>query len=451
MAAFDQTYRYAGSSALRPSAAGQSLRLVSDQSAQTDGPAHFLSARALAPDVTAKGLRAVSEVVGARFYTPPSMVARLLREADPVATVSPGAVRFEGFSACCSVYARMDLGDDALDTTTRRNGTTNVDFGPELRAALAGVGPETELELGIGADAVDVTRDGARVVERKVPLPLRWVKGFGQVQVALAGMAPVFTLSRLRAQRFLRALPRGASDHAQWVALAPGGAARLSTRPATGAVPLRGGHRLRVLEPMVARAEALEVHHDPGTQATAWSLVFGAQRFTLVLNAEPWRGFSGDGGLLSNLATSDGAATATVRAWLNWQERIDPEGLCGATALEPGEVQSALAELAALGLVGYDLGQGGYFHRVLPFDAEQIAALNPRLDAARALVAAGKVTLDGTEATVESDDVVHRVRPAGDGWSCTCPWYAKTAGGRGSCKHILAVEITLETCAWPLT
>ncbi|MEO1678566.1 MAG: SWIM zinc finger family protein [Pseudomonadota bacterium] len=446
MAAIDQTYRYAQPSVLRPSPAGRELALACDTPAADEGPVRFLSARALYPDVTAKGLRGVSEIVGARYYVPPSMLARILREADPVATVSPGAVRFEGFSACCSVYARMDLGDGALDVAHRRNGTTNVDFGPELRAALASVGTDTALELGIGADSVDLTRDGATIVEKKVPLPLRWIKGFAQVQVVLAEMEPAFTLNRLGAQRFLRALPRGKTDHLQWVSVA-GGTARLSARETKGAVPLRGSHRLKVLESMVARARALEVFRNPHTAATAWVLDFKTQRFSLVLNVEPWRGFSGDGGVLSRVATSDGTAAATLRAWLNWQDRIDASGLAASTGLPRDAIDGALAELAATGLVGFDLAQGGYFHRVLPFDADQIAALNPRLEAARALVAAGAVTRSGSDAQVVSGDVVHRVSPDGDGWRCTCPWFAKTAGQRGPCKHILAVEMFLEANA----
>ncbi|MEM6899451.1 MAG: SWIM zinc finger family protein [Pseudomonadota bacterium] len=444
MAAIEQTYRYAAASTLAPGRAGSALSLVCDT--PTEAPQRFLTARALAPDVTAKGLHAVSEIVGSRFYVPPSMLARILREADPVATVSPNAVRFEGFSACCSVYARMDLGDGALEVTQRRNGTTNVDFGPELRAALANVAQDTTLEIGIGADAVDVTRDGTQVIERQVPLPLRWVKGFAQVQVVLAAMEPAFELSRLGAQRFVRALPRSQADHLQWVTAARG-MARLSARETPGAVPLRGAHRLRALEPLLPRADGLEVFHDAATGATAWVLSCGEQRLTFVLNAEPWRGFSGDGGTLSALATSDGAATARMQAWLNWQDRIDTASLAAATGLASDVVRTGLGTLAASGLVGYDLHTQSYFHRVLPFDTDQIEALNPRITTAQELVAAGAVTLTGPQARVQNGDVVHRVTFAPEGATCTCPWFAKNGHQRGPCKHILAVQIVQEQSA----
>ena len=165
----DQVYKYDHSSELRILPKGSAITLATDRS--VPGGAAFLKARALAPIVTAKSLRAVSEIVGSRFYVPPSMLAKILREADPVATVGTDAVRFEGFSACCSAYIRLDIDEGALDVAERRKGTTNVDFGPELRGALASVASDTDLRIGIGAEAVEIEKDGERIIEKKVPLP----------------------------------------------------------------------------------------------------------------------------------------------------------------------------------------------------------------------------------------------------------------------------------------
>ena len=443
MAALEHSYRYAADSSLRDVAGGQVLSLASDLGQTPDRAGHFLTARALYPMETARALRAVSEIVGSRFYVPPAMLARILAEADPVATVSPGAVRFEGFSACCSAYIRLDLDDAALDVSERRNGTTNVDFGPELRGALASVAKGNRLDLTIGAEAVAIAKDGHEIVEKKVPLPLRWLKGFAEVQIVLAGMEPAFRLPRVAAQRFLRQCPRGKSDHLQWASMAAG-QARLSARETPGAVPLRGAHRLRVLEALAPMAGALEVHVNRATGASAWTLDFGALRLCLVLNAEPWRGFSGDGGLLSRLAASDDAALRALKSQLHWQDRIEPDGLAKATGLDPDAVQGGLAQLAATGLVGFDLTRGSYFHRVLPFRMDRIEALNPRLKAARKLLDAGAVRMTGDGAEVVSDAVTHRISRQDGDWRCTCPWHAKNGGQRGPCKHVLAVEMYLE-------
>lgn len=443
MASIEKKLCYSGASALSEGTGGLALSLVS----ATDAPRarEFLRAFAREPEVTAKALRAVSEIVGSRFYVPPAMLARILREADPVATVGTEAVRFEGFSACCSAFIRHDLLDGSLEVTERGKGTTNVDFGPELRAALARVRKNSTLEVSIGPEAVEIEADGAAVVERKVPLPVRWLKGFAEVQNHMADMEHAFTLDRARAIRFLRALPRGKSDHLQWVSTG-GTGLRLTARETPGAVPLRGAQRLRILDTVVPLAQALEIHVNRELGSSAWVLDFGTQRLCLVLNAEPWRGFSGDGRLLSDLAGEGEGALAALRAALNWQDRLDPVALAAQAGQPEETVRAGLARLAANGLLGFDLASGTYFHRVLPYDLEKVAALNPRLTAARALVEKGAVTIEvaASRALVQSGDVRHEVRFEDETPSCTCPWYAKNKGARGPCKHVLAVEIAMD-------
>jgi hypothetical protein len=47
--------------------------------------------------------------VASRFFVPPAMLERILALADPIVTSGGGMLRFEGFSGCRSVYARVDL------------------------------------------------------------------------------------------------------------------------------------------------------------------------------------------------------------------------------------------------------------------------------------------------------------------------------------------------------
>src|SRR5262249_18326863 len=117
--------------------------------------------------------------------------------------------------------------------------------------------------------------------------------------------------------------------------------------------------------------------------------------------------------------------------------------------LTPDSVTAALSALASRGLVGYDLAEGAFFHRVLPFDMTLVEALHPRLRDARKLVDEKGVRIvrqdeAGVEAYVKGSGVEHRVRLGAEGARCSCPWYAKNQGDRGPCKHVLAVQITLE-------
>ncbi len=441
MSGIDYIYSYDGRSSLAGSGQAKFLRLASDKG-QPESAQTYLKAKAIQPDLTAKALRAISEIVGSRFYVPPAMLARILREADPVATVGRECVRFEGFSACCSVYARLDLEHESLEVEKRRTGTTNVDFGPELRALLAQVKPSSELTIGIGSSFVDIAHEKGCVTERKVPLPLRWLKGFAEVQGHLAGMEKVFSLPSVPAQRFLRTLPRSKADHLLWVSAA-GNRVRTMTRKSADSVPLRGAHRLRVLETLASRARYLNVYGNPSLGSSAWELDFGSQRFTLVLNAEPWRGFSGDGRLLSDLVHSN-SCVPIIRAHLNWQDSLDLAFLGHEPGVSGADIRQAISHLAAIGQVGFDLSRNAWFHRQLPFGLERLQALNPRLKSARALFDSKAVTLSQTGADVVSENVTHRVRLSQDGYSCTCPWYAKHQTTRGPCKHVLAVEMELE-------
>ncbi len=82
---------------------------------------------------------------------------------------------------------------------------------------------------------------------------------------------------------------------------------------------------------------------------------------------------------------------------------------------------------------------------------EKVEALQPRLLDARKLIGSGGVRIERNDATtgqveaaVRGTEVEHLVRLGPDGDRCTCPWYAKHRNERGPCKHILAVQITLE-------
>jgi SWIM zinc finger len=98
--------------------------------------------------------------------------------------------------------------------------------------------------------------------------------------------------------------------------------------------------------------------------------------------------------------------------------------------------------LGASGQVGYDLAEEAYFFRRLPWPAGDAEACKPRLRGARALVADGAVRLDGPLARVRSRGTENLVRTDDTGrLSCTCQWWARYRGGRGPCRHVLAVRI----------
>jgi hypothetical protein len=443
----EQTYRYPFPSAITGDGDRRRLRL-----ATSGGPAAnpaLFRGRLLLPVVAADLLLTLGDVARSRFHVPAQMLRRILELADPVATCADDRLRFEAFSACCSVYGRVDLLPAAFEGEMHGRGTTNVDFGPAIRTALSSVHEGSELELAIGVSAVEVRADGGSAVERRVPLPSRWLRGFLEVQAIQAELTASADLDAAGARAFLRSIPKAPSRRPVWLEPAGRGLRTLHHDPGTGAVELAGLVRLRLLERVARHAAGLRLFAAAGDGSTAWQLDVPGARLTLVLSPEVWRGFSGEGRALHRLASAaPTAAVAATRGALGWEPRLGVDALAASTGRTRDEVSAALAALALSGIVGYDLAEGGYFHRELPIDIGGTERLQPRLRGAWRLVERQAVrmesaTTSGMAAWVAAaGGVDYRVRSTASGWSCTCPWYGRHRADRGPCKHVLAVQLT---------
>ena len=414
--------------------------------ASPDGARMFFDGYAEHPAQTAQALLCVARVARTRFYEPPGMVAAKLRAADPVVTAEPDRLRFESFSACCGVHARLDLLDDGLDVRACRSGTTNVDFNPPMREALARVAGQDPLRVKVGEESVEVATLEGSVVERRVPLPQRWVKGFGEVQVALAAVRPVARLGAVEAQRFLRGLPRGRAGEATTWAQATGGTLRVTATHRPGAVCLAAPARLRVIEPLARFATGLSAYADPDADepsAVAWVLAVPGGRVCVTLSPDRARGFSGEGGLLLDLVSGQAAADAeTLEAATEDTTRFSGEQAAREAHLPGHRGAAALTWLCVHGHLGVDAVEGVCVRRRLPYPDSALSEDPPRLRDARRLADAGAVELRaGGEATVSSEDREYRARLDGRDFHCTCPWVAKHGTSRGPCKHVLALAI----------
>ncbi|MGN9768886.1 SWIM zinc finger family protein [Micromonospora sp. SD12] len=431
-----QTYRYLGSSTLGRGGLG-----LQTSGGPTPNPRFFTGFLTTA-QAAAVGLLAVAEVARTRYHRPVSPAS-----LDPVVTGSRDRLRFESFSGCCGVYARLDTLPAGIDGDTLEHGTTNVDVNNPLRQALARVRGLDPLHLSVGPDDLTVHTMHGPVVEKKVPLPARWLRGFAEVQILAATFEPRAEIPATEAATFLRRLPTTGDRSALWVVPA-GRSLRLTSRPVPGAVCLAGASRLTALHGMLRFAHTLRVYGPTVTAGSApvpstWELDTGALRLSLTLSPEPYRGFSGEGAALTALAGDDVVDDANlVAAVLSWDPTIDVDRLATDTNLDPTRVRAALAQLGTAGRVGYDVSEAAYFHRAMPYDAGRAERDNPRLVGARALLDTGAVELDATTATVRSGEHTYRVRRLPDGdLTCTCPWWAKHRGQRGPCRHALATRM----------
>ncbi|MCX2183703.1 SWIM zinc finger domain-containing protein [Streptomyces sp. SKN60] len=441
-----QALAYARPSALEPTGSGRLLGLETSGGLTPHGAEarpRFFSGFLTSPQVAARGLLAVADVAAARYYQrmrPGSL--------DPVVTGNGDRLRFESFSGCGGVYARLDVLSAGLDGAETGHGTTNVDVNNPLREALSRLTGGDPLHLRVGPEELAVTTLDGPVVEKKVPLPDRWLRGFAEAQVSSAGFDLRAELSGAEAVRFLRSLPRSQARGRgpMWV-VQQGRTLRPTTRPVPGAVCLAGPDRLVALERVLRHATALRVYgpvpDGAAAAPSAWEVELPGMRLTLTLSPDPARGFSGEGGVLEALATEEAARDAElVSVLLAWEPRIDLADLAEQSGLPVDRVRAALTRLGTAGRVGYDVAEAAYFHRELPYDADRAERHNPRLLSARALLAEGAVTLDGELATVASGERRYQVRETAHGrLTCTCTWWADYRGRRGPCKHALAVRM----------
>ncbi|GIF07972.1 SWIM zinc finger family protein [Actinoplanes siamensis] len=405
------------------------------------GPAahpRFFTGFLTSPGAAATGLLAVAEVARTRYFRPLPPTS-----LDPVVTAGPDRLRFESFSGCRGVYARLDVLPGGLDGEMVAHGTTNVDVNLPLRRALARVGRSDPMHVAVGPDDLTVTTFDGPLVERRVPLPSRWLRGLAEAQVLTARFDPRAEIGVAEARALLHRLPAG--DRSVLWAVPAGRSLRFTSRPAPGAVCLPGAGRLAALKPFLRYATGLRAYGPVVTAgsspvASTWELAMPTLRLSLTLSPEPHRGFSGEGAVLESLATDEVADDADlISALLSGDPAIDVDSLATDSGLDPGRVRDALAQLGTAGRVGFDVAEAGYFHRTLPYAADAVEKMNPRLAGARALITAGRVRPGDEVSVVVSGDATYHVRTGSQ--SCTCPWWAKHRGGRGPCKHVLAVRM----------
>ena len=399
----------------------------------------FFSGFAAQPLVLARGLLVLADVAQTRYIRP-----RPAASYDPICTANGDRIRMEAFSACNTVAVRLDLLSQAFDGGDIRHGTTNVDLNRPLREALAQIRSSELMHLSIGADELRVSTPQATHVERKVDLPERWIKALGSSQELSTGLELIGETPAAPARRFLASLTDGPGRAGAWTVSRTG--VRPALRPGPGTVHAEGLNRLRSARRLIPQVTGLRVYGAPGAQraASVWEIGVPFGRLTYTLTAERHRGFSGEGALLTKLAAGTAADDAAlVGAHLAFEPRIDGEDLARRTGLSVRRVGRALAALAVDGRVGYDLFEGAYFHRELPDDSERVLRDNPRLRSAHKLARNGAVRpFEGAPGafwvTGDHGEYVVRTDPP----SCSCPWWLRYDGGRGACKHVLAVQLT---------
>jgi len=392
------------------------------------------------PYVTAKCWSTIAKVVRSSFGPiPPSL-------RDPIVSAGTERIRFEGFSSCNGVYVRLDMKPEAIDGEFIANGTTNVDFNDPMLNALNSIQKNEKVTLAVGQQDMQVITANAKVTEKKVTLPMRWIKGLTSVQLYLADMDLKFELNKIQTIQLFQTLPKG-SVKGDFFITKRAGKFMFSTLATTDGVRIGGIHRLRLLEGILAIVDKIFIYESADCETCAVVCEFGKMQLLMAFSPDAYRGFSGEGKALEHMTENLPVEWMYgLNSLLKSNETFDPTLLSIEHDIDFGTMDHLTSSLSSIGLLGYDVVNRSHFYRQLPFKTERILSLNPRLKNAKKLIENSDVTIvekrDGyVEANVKGSGVVHKVVLDKNGDRCTCEWFTTYQGKRGICKHVLALKM----------
>jgi hypothetical protein len=392
------------------------------------------------PYLTAKCWTTLSKVVRSSFGPIPASLR------DPIVSAGAERLRFEGFSSCNGVYVRLDMMPDAVDGEFIASGTTNVDFNDPMLNALNAIQKNEKVVLAVGQNEVRVSTEKAKVIEKKVTLPPRWIKGLTSVQLYLADMEKVFELNRLQTIQLFQGIPKG-NVKGEFHIASRAGKFIFTPLAISGSVRVGGVNRLRLLEGILPMVDRLMIYQSQDRETCSLVAEFGKMRLMMAFSPDSYRGFSGEGKALDNMVEQvPQEYIFGLNSLLKSNETFDPTMLSIENDIAFSTMDSLTASLSSMGLLGFDLHENQHFYRRLPFKMERILSLNPRLKNAKKLIDNADIEIvaqrdDFVEARVKGSGVFHKVLLEKDQSRCTCEWYTTYQGKRGVCKHVLAVKM----------
>ncbi|MBE9579076.1 SWIM zinc finger family protein [Moraxella sp. K1664] len=398
------------------------------------------------PLPTAKALMCLSRVVRSSFAPIPVSLR------DPIISAGRDELRFEGFSSCNGVYARLDLLSDGMDGEFIAHGTTNVDFNEPMINALNAVKKNELMMMSVGDKEVNISTDVGNIKEKKVKLPDRWIKGLTSVQVYMADMVEIFRLNKMQSMQFFNTIPKSKNNATLYLTYKLNKVV-ISPIYAKGSIKVGGLERLRLLENLVPYIDNMvffqNINDDKDSQSMAIQIYMKHMRLTLAISPHNHRGFSGEGNILQKITHE--LPTEYIYAFnhlLKSNENFDPTTLAIDNDLYIDDVKSLTTHLSMIGLLGFDLYSDSYYYRRLPFNMNKLLSLNPRLNNAKKLIKDDNITLvhhrpNDTLAHVKSGEHTYTVVITDTHAKCTCQWYAKHQTKRGLCKHILGVQMMI--------
>ncbi|WP_257458359.1 SWIM zinc finger family protein [Archangium lipolyticum] len=401
---------------------------------------------------------------------------------DPVITIHPDECFFECFSQDESTYGRLGASYEVFQNIGDFScGTTNIDYSEPLYDEFQKIRSYKQTRFEVDPSGF-TTRTGtdAAYKEVKIDLPDSWVRGFLQVNSAMALPAVRFTLHPMDVHNFLFVLKRHKEKkgpRSMRYKLAPGQPVKVVFEPwgtevicrrsvyegeGTHDIRVWGRRRLGVLERLLPVARRFTVHLLGTGLPSFYVADLGDLSFTLGLSgwtANDWS-TAGNFDLMAPRGQVDELTRRRVFDALKETWSSKPEALASKLGLERGTVLGALSAWTQAGRAIWDLNKGVYRARELsrePLPVDKLRFANEReeratrfLDARAVHVRANPSSVDGSlelSGTVKEGEKVLRssLRLDGDqrmvSGECTCNFFQQNKLFRGPCEHLLALRL----------
>lgn len=415
---------------------------------------------------------------------------------DPVVTVHPDGVMLEVFSKDEGCYAVLHFDNSFFaETAARQCGTTNIDFSQQLAQGIEQIRSFRPTTLCIGQEAVTLHTATAEVlpdsevIEKRISVPLTWIRGFLQVQSAAQLPAEVFHLKPIDLYNALRHLRLHADvknrRRGLRIELLPRQAPRLVLEPfntvIAGSAAVYGGRqahvirlwgrrRLHLLKRFLPYADTIEVRLLGNGMPSFWLLRGQGMTLTFALtglSASNWAQSLNFDLLLPRQAGGTDPASVTplkqVLAVLQERHQATLETLSGAIGRTPADCRALLQQACQQGLVMYDPAHAVYRYRPLteqPLDlaqfqfrhmAEKLAYdLLARPDAIGALQL-NVIPQEGVEVAAEirvaedQREYLTRFKLNEEGQigkaACSCHQIMQHGLTQGPCCHLIALRL----------
>jgi hypothetical protein len=401
---------------------------------------------------------------------------RHLVPCDPVVTVAPDVVFFECFAKDESSYGCLSLDRDAFRSTGESGlGTTNVDYSLALYEHFQTLRTYRPTRLLVDPSGFEVkVEDQAEYREEKIDLPPSWLRGFGQLQAAMALPAKRVELSTDVVYSILAYLKRHREKSGPrsirfrlepgkppTVYLDPWGVALVSRgKPYEGEraedIKVWGRRRLFALARTLPLVERFDVLLLGSGLPSIWTARMGEMRLTLALSGWTANDWTSGSNLDQHFAgfRADAATIESLARYLETARVASLSQLCRQVEAPEKTVLGSLHALAKRGQLAYDFAGDVYRWRPIMPVALSEAVLGPEppelangKDLAREVAIARDEELPDRRrflmATVRGTSCEGLVDPDGSfaRAKCSCSFFHQNRLRAGPCRHLIALRM----------